>query len=63
MPPRSDVNAVTPVLDTGVLSPGQSMWVEVDLQPGQYLAACFLSGPGDLPMHAAMGMFHIFTVE
>lgn len=45
---------------TGVLSPGQSMWIELDLQPGQYLAACYLSGPGDLQMHAAMGMFKIF---
>jgi hypothetical protein len=48
------------VYDSDVLSSGQSMWIEVDLQPGQYLAACFLSGPGDLPMHAAMGMFKIF---
>jgi hypothetical protein len=39
------------------------MWIEPDLQPGQYLGACYLSGPGDLPMHAAMGMFKIFTVE
>ncbi len=55
-----DVTTVTTVLDTGVLSPGQSMWIELDLQPGQYIAACFLSGPGDLPIHAAMGMFKIF---
>lgn len=37
--------------------------IAVDLQPGQYLGACYLSGPGELPMHAAMGMFKIFTVE
>jgi hypothetical protein len=48
------------VVDTGVLSPGQSMWIEVDLQPGQYIGACFLSGPGTTPLHAAMGMFKIF---
>jgi hypothetical protein len=48
------------VLDSDVLSSGQSMWIEVDLQAGQYLAACYLSGPGDLQMHAAMGMFKIF---
>ncbi|HET9660854.1 MAG TPA: hypothetical protein VFP05_11030 [Thermomicrobiales bacterium] len=53
-------SALTDVASTGVLSPGQSMWIEVDLQPGQYLAACYLSGPGELPMHAAMGMFKIF---
>jgi len=47
------------VFDTGVLSSGQSMWIEVDLQPGQYIGACFLSGPGTTPLHAAMGMFKI----
>ena len=45
---------------TGVLSPGQTMWIAFDLQPGQYMGACFLSGPGDTPIHAAMGMFKIF---
>jgi len=54
--------AIQPVADTGALSPGQSMWIEVDLQAGQYLAACFLNGPGNTPMHAAMGMFKIFEV-
>jgi len=53
-------SALNGVADFEVLSPGQSMWVEVDLQPGQYLGACYLSGPGDLAMHAAMGMFKIF---
>lgn len=47
---------------TGVLSPGQTMWIEVDLQPGQYLALCFMVGPGAVPLHAAMGMFTIFEV-
>ncbi len=56
-------DALTDVAATSVLSSGQSMWIELDLQPGQYLGACYLSGPGDLPMHAAMGMFKIFTVE
>ena len=58
-----DDSAITQIGESGVLSPGQTMWIEFDLQPGQYLAACYLSGPGELPMHAAMGMFHIFTVE
>jgi len=55
-------SAISEVLDTGALSSGQSMWVAVDLQPGQYIAACFLSGPDDVPMHAAIGMFNIFGV-
>lgn len=52
--------ALKDIAGTGVLSPGQSMWIQVDLPAGQYLGACFLSGPGDTPMHAAMGMFKIF---
>ena len=46
-----------------VLSSGNTNWIEVDLEPGQYVAFCFISGPGDVPPHALMGMFKIFTVE
>jgi len=45
-----------------VLSPGQSSWYEFDFEPGTYIAFCFVSGPGDVPTHAALGMFKIFTV-
>lgn len=54
-------DALRDMASTDVLSAGQSTWIEVDLQPGQYLGACFLSGPGDTPLHAAMGMYKIFT--
>ena len=46
-----------------ILSTGQTNWYAFDLAPGQYIAFCFVSGPGEVPIHAAMGMFHIFTVE
>jgi hypothetical protein len=46
-----------------ILSPLQSNWYEFDLEPGTYVAFCFLAGPGTVPTHAAMGMFKIFTVE
>ncbi|MCC6945762.1 MAG: hypothetical protein IT335_14375, partial [Thermomicrobiales bacterium] len=46
-----------------VLSTGQTSWIELDLQPGQYIAFCFMSGPGSVPVHAAMGMFKVITVE
>lgn len=58
-----DERTISEIGESGVLSPGQTMWIEFDLQPGQYLAACYLNGPGSLPVHAAMGMFHIFAVE
>jgi hypothetical protein len=61
---------MTPVPDSAlqdgpqsaVITGGQTMWLEIDLEPGQYLGACYMSGPGDVPMHAAMGMFKIFDV-
>ena len=56
------VDALVDVAGTGLISPGQSMWIEVDLQPGQYAAFCFMVGPGAVPLHAAMGMFTIFDV-
>jgi hypothetical protein len=51
------------VFSTPTLSTGQTAWFEVNLQPGQHEAFCFISGPGTLPIHAAMGMFKIFNVE
>lgn len=45
------------------LSTGQTNWYAFDLAPGQYIAFCFVSGPGEVPIHAALGMFKIFTVE
>jgi hypothetical protein len=61
---------MTPVPDSAlqdgpqsaVITGGQTIWLEIDLEPGQYLGACFMSGPGDLPVHAALGMFKIFNV-
>jgi hypothetical protein len=51
------------VAGTLVLSTGQTNWIQVDLEPGQYVVFCFISGPGDVPIHAAMGMYKIITVE
>jgi hypothetical protein len=45
------------------LSTGQTSWFALDLEPGYYVAFCFFSGPGDVPPHALLGMFQIFTVE
>jgi hypothetical protein len=52
---------LVPVFESSVLSTGRSTRVEIDLDAGQYLVFCFLPGPGDLPIHAALGMFSIIT--
>ncbi len=45
-----------------VLSKGETSWVDVNLEPGTYVALCFVSDEGSQVPHAAMGMFDIFTV-
>lgn len=55
-----DPDAFQDLGEAHVLSTGQTEWVEFDLEPGQYEAFCFISGPGDLPIHAAMGMANLF---
>jgi hypothetical protein len=67
-PSASPVTLLDPSLmattgGTAVLSAGQTNWIELDLQPGQYVVICFMSGPGSVPVHAAMGMFKVITVE
>ena len=36
-------------------------YADLDLRPGNYVALCFLPGPGGAP-HMAMGMLQQFTV-
>ncbi len=50
-------------VETPIFSTGQANWIEVDLEPGTYVAFCFIEGPGDVPSHAALGMYSILTVE
>jgi hypothetical protein len=45
----------------GTLSPGLTGWTELTLEPGTYVAICFVPGPDGAP-HAAMGMVQVFTV-
>jgi hypothetical protein len=51
------------VVNTMTQSGGQTNWIEVDLEPGQYAVLCFIVGPGDVTLHAAMGMYKIITAE
>jgi hypothetical protein len=45
----------------GGLEPGMTAYADLDLQPGNYVALCFLPGPGGSP-HALMGMMQQFTI-
>jgi hypothetical protein len=45
----------------GTLSPGLSGWTELTLDPGTYVAFCFVPGANGTS-HAAMGMVQVFTV-
>lgn len=45
----------------GATSPGVTTWVELDLEPGTHIAACFLPGEDDMP-HAFHGMIASFEV-
>jgi hypothetical protein len=58
-----DPTTFTPVLGSGDFSNGLTQLVEGNLEPGTYVAFCFLSGPGDVGVHAMQGMYKIFTVE
>ncbi len=46
----------------GWLSPGLTAWTEVDLEPGTYVALCFVFDPETGLPHVAHGMVAVFTV-
>lgn len=51
-----------PVGGIGWLSPGLTAWTEVRLEPGTYVALCFVFDPETGMPHVAMGMVEVFTV-
>ena len=51
-----------PVGGIGWLSPGVTALTEVDLEPGTYVALCFVFDPETGLPHVAMGMVAVFTV-
>lgn len=48
---------------SGMISTGMVNLIEFDLEPGTYVAVCFVSGPGEQGSHAFHGMTQVFTVE
>jgi len=51
------------VIGSGTFSNGETQLMEANLEPGTYVAICFVMGPGDVGLHAMEGMYKVFTVE
>lgn len=63
-PADLDLSQVAFVGESGLMSLGQSNWLEFDLASGNYAGVCFISDPGeDQPPHAMIGMIEAFTVS
>lgn len=56
------LSELAPVGGISWLSPGQTAWIDVDLQPGTYVALCFVPDPETFTPHVAMGMIAVFTI-
>jgi hypothetical protein len=54
---------IVPVGGIGWLSPGATGWTEVTLEPGYYIALCFVPDPATFTPHAMMGMVTVFEVK
>lgn len=48
--------------ESPVLSSGQTNWYEIDLEPGYYVALCFIPDPETGAPHALLGMHELFEV-
>jgi hypothetical protein len=51
------------VYDSAFISPGQHIWIQVNLDPGTYAAVCFFGDKATGQPHALLGMITIFTVS
>ena len=56
------LEAIHGVYDSAYISSGQHLWIQVDLDPGTYVAVCFVPDKGTGQPHALMGMVQVFTV-
>ena len=54
---------IEPVGGIGWLTPGATGWTEVTLEPGYYIALCFVPDPTTFTPHAFMGMVTVFEVK
>lgn len=64
--PMPEVAGLNSIIWTGyaaLLSPGQSMWEELDLKAGTYVAICYTMDLKTHLPHMMQGMAQVFTVE
>ena len=61
-PPPLSFEDFTEVAFSGILSNGQTNWLEFDLAPGTYAAVCFIPDQESGMAHVQLGMVEIFTV-
>lgn len=62
-PDATQALPLEPVGGVQGLSTGLSGWAVLDLEPGEYLAVCFIPDPQTGQSHLALGMVEAFTVE
>jgi hypothetical protein len=61
-PPDLPEFVYQPVTAIGILAPQHTSWLDVQLEPGHYLAVCMLPFGTGYP-HALDGMYHLFEVQ
>jgi hypothetical protein len=60
----TDDEGPEPAFITEPIGAGVEMWTTIDLEPGTYVALCFLPDlNGDFSSHFEHGMIQVFTVE
>jgi hypothetical protein len=62
-PADLDVEQIGFIAESGLISIGQSNWLQFDLPAGVYAGVCFISDPGSDVPHIAQGMIDVFTVS
>ena len=62
-PAGLDLSQVGFIGECGLISTGQSNWLQFDLTPGTYAGVCYITDPGSDVPHIAMGMVQVFTVS
>lgn len=60
--PTLDFELIEDVAESGLLSTGQTNWIEVDLEPGYYVLLCFVPDAETGAPHAMLGMIEVFEV-
>ena len=61
--PTGGIESAPDVMGSATISNGHTQLVEANLEAGNYVAFCFVMGPGDIGQHAMLGMYKIFTVQ